>query len=202
MDPAATSSVTSLTLLERARQRDPAAWRMICELYAPLVYGWVRKSGVVNDEAPDVVQNVFCVVATHLDRFRHDRQGDTFRGWLITLTRNEVRGYFRKRGRQSVIAEGGSAANVRIHQVPDPLPDDSSDDDVAPSSERREFVRRSAELVRGDFAPQTWQAFWRSVVEGHEPADIARDLNMTANAIRQARFRVLKRLREFLQEWG
>lgn len=198
-----TSSVTSLSLLERARQHDPAAWRQLCDLYAPLIYGWARKAGVHSDDAADVVQEVFRVATTHLVRFRHDRQGDTFRGWLITVTRTEIRAFFRKRGRQSSVGEGGSTANVRMQQVPDLQETDPlSDSFVQPSSERSRLVRRSAEIVRGDFAPRTWEAFWRSVVEGHDVADIARDLNMTANSIRQARFRVLNRLREFMQEWA
>lgn len=197
----ATSSVTSLSLLERARRSDSMAWQQLCDLYAPLVYGWARKAGVENDDAPDIVQEVFRVVAASLGQFRHDRQGDTFRGWLITITRNEIRAFFRKRGRQPTVGEGGSTANVRIQQLQDAAEADPlSDSFLQPPSERCRLIRRSVELVQGDFAPRTWEAFWRSVVEGHDVADISRDLNMTANSIRQARFRVLNRLREFMQE--
>lgn len=85
----------------------------------------------------------------------------------------------------------------RIQQAPDWVESDAGleswDED---GSAERELMRRAAEIVRQDFESHTWQAFWRSVVEGHAAADIAADLNMTPGAVRQAKFRVLARLRE------
>lgn len=194
------SMTTSLSLLDRAKSRNPDAWRRLCELYAPLVYGWARKAGVASDDVPDIVQEVFRIVASHIQRFRHDRPEDTFRGWLITITRTEVSGFFRRQGKQLARSEGGSTALYRLGQLPEsPEADIDSDlwNDVA---SQRAFVRRAAEMVQRDFEPHTWQAFWRSVVEGQAAADIAAELKMTTNAIRQARFRVLARLRETLQD--
>lgn len=200
VNPPETANGTSLSLLERARMQDPTAWQRMCELYAPLVYGWARKAGVSEQDAPDIVQEVFRVVTSHLARFRHDRPEDTFRGWLITLTRTEIRSFFRKLGRQVQTGEGGSTAHLRLQQLPaEHDVDVVSDGENARRAEYHELLLRSTELVRRDFAPHTWQAFWRSVVEGHPPDEIAADLNMTTNAVRQARFRVLARLRETLQ---
>ncbi len=64
-----------------------------------------------------------------------------------------------------------------------------------------EVLMRAAEMIRGDFEERTWQAFWLSTVENMPPDEISLRLSMTANAIRQARFRVLARLREFLGYW-
>lgn len=191
------SLATSLSLIDRAREHEPEAWRRLCAIYAPLVYGWARKAGVRQDDAPDVVQDVFRIVAQHLTRFRHDRPEDTFRGWLLTITRNEIRGHFRRQSKQASAGEGGTTSLDRIHQLPDDngaVTDDWHDEEAA----RHEVLRRAAEIIRDDFEPQTWQAFWRSVVEGHETAEIAADLKMTINAIRQAKHRVLARLKETL----
>ncbi len=80
--------------------------------------------------------------------------------------------------------------------------DGSSSSLIGGELDRREILRRAAEIIRNDFEPHTWQAFWRSVVEEQAPHDIASDLNMTPNAVRQARFRVLARLRETIgDEW-
>ena len=46
--------------------------------------------GLREDDAADVFQEVFQSVAAHLSAFRRDRSGDTFRGWLRTITRNKV----------------------------------------------------------------------------------------------------------------
>ncbi len=190
---------TSLSLLERARQRDVEAWRQMCDIYAPLVYGWVRKGGVFEDDAPDVVQDVFRIVASSLERFRHDRPTDTFRGWLLTITRTEVRGFFRKHAQLAGAAQGGSTAQYRFGQIIDERTlDRDSDSSLISVTSQRDLLRRAAEAVRHDFEPHTWQAFWRSVVEGHATEDIAAELKMTTNAVRQAKFRVLTRLRATL----
>jgi RNA polymerase sigma-70 factor (ECF subfamily) len=195
------SHLTSVTLLERARQHDAVAWRTLCDLYGPLVYCWARKAGVAQHDVPDIVQEVFRVVATHLGRFRRDRPGDTFRGWLITLTRTEILAFYRKRSREQVRAEGGTDANVRLQQIADLTQFDADlNRPEVMLPERHRLVRRCAELIQRDFDPRTWQAFWRSVIEEHDVTEIAAELKMTANAIRQARFRVLQRLRECVNE--
>lgn len=56
------------------------------------------------------------------------------------------------------------------------------------------------EALRGEFGPATMTAFWRMAVEGHAAADIALELGMTEKAVRQAKYRVLRRLREAMAE--
>ena len=52
--------------------------------------------------------------------------------------------------------------------------------------------------VQGDFAPATWQAFRRHVLEGEPAVRVAAALGLSLNAVRVARSRVLKRLRQEL----
>jgi RNA polymerase sigma-70 factor (ECF subfamily) len=59
-------------------------------------------------------------------------------------------------------------------------------------------VARAIELMQADFQPATWKAFWEFVVNGRPAADIARELDLTPNAIYLARGRVLQRLRQEL----
>lgn len=203
MQPSGAGTTTSVSLIDRARQRDPDAWRRLCQIYAPLIYSWVRKAGVREHDAADVVQDVFRIVSTHLDRFRNDRPSDTFRGWLITITHNEVCGFQRRHVKESPAAVGGSTAQLQLQQTPfSRALDGSSSSLIGGELDRREILRRAAEIIRNDFEPHTWQAFWRSGVEEQAPHDIASDLNMTPNALRQARFRVLARLRKTIgDEW-
>jgi RNA polymerase sigma-70 factor (ECF subfamily) len=53
-------------------------------------------------------------------------------------------------------------------------------------------------LVKGDFSDDTWQAFWRLAVEGQSAPSIAAELGLSPSAVRQAKYRVLCRLREEL----
>ncbi len=184
---------TPLTLLERVRARDPVAWQRCFELYQPLVLSWCARAGLDTADAEDVAQEVFAAAAAALDRFRHDQPGDTFRGWLRAITRNQILQLFR-RGRGRAQAAGGSDALHDLQDLIDPLPGPGDDDSV----EIDQLYRRALELVRGELAERTWQAFWMTAVEGREPAMITQELGMTANNIRQAKSRVLRRIREEL----
>ena len=190
---------TSRNLINQARENSPDAWQRMSHVYTPLVYGWVRKAGLQQNDAADVVQDVFLIVAGALERFRHDRPEDTFRGWLLTITRNELRGWFRRQAKIVVTGEGGADARQFIEQVPQWVDENSSVDLEEDSASETELVRRAAELVRQDFQPHTWQAFWQTAVDGRSTSEVAESLEMSTVAVRQARFRVLARLREVLE---
>src|SRR5262245_13672085 len=89
------SGQTSPSLLARAQENQPAAWEQLVDLYAPLVYHWCRRAGLGAEDTEDVFQEVFRAVARALADFRRDRAGDTFRGWLRTITSNKIRDHFR-----------------------------------------------------------------------------------------------------------
>jgi RNA polymerase sigma-70 factor (ECF subfamily) len=186
---------TPLSLLEQLRANDAAAWRRCVSLYAPLVRFWCEHGGLRGPDAEDVTQEVFAAAATGLPGFRRDRPGDTFRGWLRGITRNQVLMHLRRdRGRKH--ADGGSAAWANLQEIADPLPEPVAGED----GEMSEVYRRALEQVRGEFPEHVWQAFWLTTVEGRAPAALAGDLDMTINHIRQAKSRVLRRLREELGE--
>ena len=183
--------ITRSTLLEGIRLRDDAAWQRVVELYGPLIYGWCRRSNCSESDAQDVVQEVFAAVATHIDRLRRE-SGDSFRAWLRTITRNKIIDQYRRR-RGLVPAAGGTDANAQIHALAESLDDSDAN---ARKQDRAELLSRALQMVRSDFEDSTWQAFWLSTVEGESTAAIATKLDMKPNAVRQARFRVVRRLRD------
>jgi RNA polymerase sigma-70 factor (ECF subfamily) len=188
-------SATPLSLLERVRARDAAAWSRLVALYQPLVLYWCRRGGVRGPDAEDVAQEVFAGAAAGLDHFRRDQPGDTFTGWLRGITRNQVLLHFRRnQGRPQ--AEGGSDAWEQLQNVHDPL----APTDAEEVAEMSQVYRRALEQVRGDFEESTWQAFWQTAIEGHPPAAVAGTLGMTPGAIRQAKSRVLRRLKQEMGE--
>ena len=108
---------TAASLLEQARAHDPAAWRRLVALYGPLVYSWARRWGLPAEDAADVVQEVFRAVVAHLGQYRRDRPGDTFRGWLWTISPRAQRMAWsgplaRKRRSASTSAFGRSPCTV------------------------------------------------------------------------------------------
>jgi RNA polymerase sigma-70 factor (ECF subfamily) len=83
---------------------------------------------------------------------------------------------------------------VQLHAVEDAAV--TKDEDEDPAEELDGLRRRALELVRGEFEERTWRAFWLTVVEGRSPSDIAAEMGVTPTAIRMAKSRVLRRLKE------
>lgn len=188
---------TSTALLECVRRNEPLAWRQLCQLYGPLVYAWCRKLGISPSDTPDVAQEVFRSVHGHVAGFRRDQPGQSFRAWLWTITRNKARDFFRSRaGRE--IAIGGTDAQLRLlDHAEEP---DSHSFGSSSHWQIRPEVLLGLETVRAEFEDRTWQAFWRTAVDEIPTATVAQELQMSVNAVRLARSRVLRRLRETLDE--
>jgi RNA polymerase sigma-70 factor (ECF subfamily) len=132
-------------------------------------------------------------VAAGLASFGRDRSGGTFRGWLKGITRHKLLDFLHKEGRRPVAA-GGTDALRLLQEVPGPdtpLPD-------APAAELLRLYERALQLLHTEFEAKTWQAFWQAAVDGAPVADIAAALGMTQAAVRKAKSRVLRRLREEL----
>ena len=189
-------SVTSMTLLHRVRSQDQDAWGDLVKLYAPLVYRLCRVAGVASHDASDIVQEVFKAVSRTIGRFRRDRPGDSFRAWLLTISRNKIHDHFRKQARQPR-AKGGTDMQALIHQVPELTWESSTDGSrFNPNSD---LMRRAVRLVRNDFAESTWRAFWRVAIEGQSADVVAEQLDISKWSVYQAKSRVLSRLRDELQ---
>jgi RNA polymerase sigma-70 factor (ECF subfamily) len=189
------SSATSRSLLARVQADEPGAWERLVNLYAPLVLRWCRRAGLQDQDVADVMQDVFQAVVGHVGRFRKERAGDTFRGWLRRITQNKLRDHFRKRGGEAQ-GVGGSSAQERLSQVPERPPAEA--DLAADDAGERALFARALDLIRGEFEERTWSAFWRTAVEGRAAKDVAADLGMTPGAVRVAKSRVLHRLRQEL----
>jgi RNA polymerase sigma-70 factor (ECF subfamily) len=182
---------TSSTLLVRIKARDQEAWKRFVRLYGPLVYVWCLRSGLQEADADDVGQDVFRTVSEAIDGFDPEQDGASFRAWLRTVTRSRVADFYRRKAREAV-AEGGSEAQRRWLDVPQ-APDDSGSDD---EGDQRVLARRAIDLVLESCKDKTRQAFLRVVIAREAPAEVARDLEMTVNAIYLAKSHILRKFRE------
>ena len=190
---------TSTSLLERVQAQEPEAWQRLVDLYGPTVYGWCRQSGLQAEDAADVMQEVFGAVARGVANFRRDRPGDSFRAWLRTIARTKLCDHFRRLGRQPQ-PRGGTTAQQNLAQLAQPDPDSLLPEDGRAAD--RELWQRAMEMVRAEFEPRTWEAFWRLAIERRPGADVAADLGISLQAAYQAKYRVLKRIRRELDEPG
>jgi RNA polymerase sigma-70 factor (ECF subfamily) len=148
--------------------------------------------GLQEPDAADVGQEVFRAVAGAIAQFHHDQQGDTFRGWLRTITWNKLRD-FARRARKETVGQGGSDALGRLLEVPAENPPDT--DASAIEEDNLLVYRQALELILAEFSDTSSKAFLRVVVDQQAPADVAAELGISVNAVYLARSRILARLR-------
>jgi RNA polymerase sigma-70 factor (ECF subfamily) len=189
--PAHSTDSTSVSLLDRVKAQDSQAWQRLVDLYSPLLFSWCRRCGLGHEDAEDVVQQVFRSITRQIGQFRRERQGDTFRGWLRVIARNQICQYYRAEGRHPQ-AVGGTTARLQLQELPDESLGTDESNDV---QDARDLFCRGLDLIRSEFEAHTWQAFWSLVVDGRASDDVCREFGMTSGALRQAKYKVLRKLR-------
>ena len=183
---------TSYSLLQSAQRGDPDGWRQIATIYGPVIYGWARRCGCQSADAADIMQETLTAMSGALARFEN-QPDTTFRGWLWTITRNKMRDQTR---RQREISEGGTEANLRLHQTPDPAADalNRSEPPSDLQSDLATARTRALLLLRDSFDPRAWRMFWETAVQGRDATAVAEEMNVSRWAVYKARARVLQRL--------
>jgi RNA polymerase sigma-70 factor (ECF subfamily) len=186
---------TRVSLLLRLRDlRDGAAWREFVELYAPLVYGYARKQGLQDADAADLSQEVLGAVAGSVGRLEYDPCRGAFRNWLFTVVRRRLANWRTAQGRR-VQGSGDTAT----HQLLERCLSRREPEAEWEAEWKRQVFLWACEQVRQEVADSTWQAFWRTAVEGRPGKQVAADLGLTVAAVYHARSRILARLKELVQ---
>ncbi len=186
---------TRVSLLVRLGDaRDSAAWTQFVDLYAPLVYGYARKQGLQDADAADLAQEVLVNVAGAVGRLEYDPSRGSFRSWLFTIVRRKLSN---RRRAQRTRREGtnGTSTEALLEQSPAPR----AEQDQWEAEWERGVFTWACEQVRKDVTVSTWQAFWRTAVDGESGKQVAADLGLSIPAVYHARSRILARLKELVQ---
>src|SRR6187397_2632321 len=109
---------TRASLLFRLRDsQDHEAWVEFVSLYEPVAYRLLRRHGLQDADAREVLQDLFVAVSRGIERFEPDARLGSFRGWLRLVIRNLVINYLKQRGRRTVAA-GGTDMLAMLELVP------------------------------------------------------------------------------------
>ncbi len=181
---------TPVSLLERVRARwDQDAWARFVRLYSPLIFFWGRRCGLQAADAADLTQDVLTTLFEKMPDFSYDRH-KSFRAWLRTVTLNHWRDRQRRLATRPLPGDDQQLSELPV----------AGDLAALEDGEYRQYVvSRALQIMRADFQPATWQAFWEHGVLGRPAAEVAAELGLTVAAIYCARVRVLSRLRQELQ---
>jgi RNA polymerase sigma factor (sigma-70 family) len=190
-----TIATTRASLLLRIRDpRDRIAWGEFVELYAPLIHAYGLHYGLQDADAADLAQEVLRRVARSAADFEYDPARGSFRGWLFTVTRNEL---LKLAARNAKKAKG--SGDTQVHEVLAQQPDKAQDEEEWDREYQWNLFHWAAERVKHEFREATWQAFWLTAVGGREAGEVARELNISVGAVYIARSRVTARIRQEIQ---
>src|SRR5439155_17430108 len=112
------------------------SWKRFVQLYTPLLLFWAQRCGLQNQDAADLVQEVFVTLVQKMPEFRYDAQR-SFRNWLRTITLNKWRDFLRRRARP-----GAAAGDLTD------LPAPPEADALEEREYRQHLVRRALQLMQ------------------------------------------------------
>jgi RNA polymerase sigma-70 factor (ECF subfamily) len=188
---------TRASLLIRLKDRaDQEAWQEFMEIYRPVVCRLARHKGLQDADAEDLAQQVFLAVARAIDRWQADPARARFRTWLGRIAHNLL---------VNMVTRGPldrATGNTHIQDLLEQRPAaEGPESEFVQVQYQREVFRWAARRVRREFAAETWQAFWQTAVRGRSTPEVSEELGKSIGSVYAARSRVMRRLRETIDEW-
>lgn len=185
-------------ILRLSKPTDVQAWQEFSDVYAPALYSLARRRGLQPADAEDVAQETLFAVARAIERFEPNRERARFRTWLARIARNMIADFCAgklKRPLTQLISDSWlqSAGNAS-HRSADPIDEEFSQE------YRSALFQLAARRVQARVSEITWRAFYQTSIESLPPVDVAKQLGMPLGTLYVARCRVLKLLREEVQD--
>ena len=187
---------TRPSLILRVRDpNDADAWNQFATLYRPVILRLARRKGIQTADAEDLAQQVLLSVAGAIERWQPDQQRARFRTWLQTIVRNAILNAVQRRSPDQ--AAGGDCDPERFESNQTARTDD---EETLRDEYRRELFHQAAQRIHAEFAEDTWDSFWKTAVQGVDIETLSAQSGRTRGSIYASRSRVMKRLREAIEE--
>ena len=189
---------TRSSLLQRLRSSscDEKSWREFVALYEPLLLRYVQARGLAENDAIDVVQNVFASLLEALRKFELDHSRGRFRTWLWRVTQNAIADWSRRQKRRRA-AEDGWRETIEEFGT-------SSTEELEEEWEtacRQRVMEFSLVRIRDETRSKSWSCFEQHILKGRPAADVATELGLSAGAVYVNASRVLARVRRKCTEY-
>ena len=168
---------------------DQQAWDEFVQIYQPVVYRVARSRGLQEADAQDLVQTVFVSIAGSIGKWTAHDPKVKFRHWLLRVAKNATINALTRKP----VDQAGAVADVPLEEFEDL---NRQSDSLIELEYRRELFIRASEMVRVDFAADTWKAFELTAIQGLSNEDAAQELGKSIGTIYAARSRIMKRLSE------
>jgi RNA polymerase sigma-70 factor, ECF subfamily len=185
---------TRVSVILGACQGDPERWREFDAIYRPMLLAFLRRQGLPDFDANDVVQDIFLKLLEKIQTY--DREKYRFRSWLFAVAHNTLVDKARRRASYSKAVAGWVANVLR------PTASDSrkmADEWV--KLHRTKILSHSLETVRARTSPHVWDCFEQRLLRNRPGAEIAAELKLELNVVYVNAHRVLERVRAVCLEF-
>jgi RNA polymerase sigma-70 factor (ECF subfamily) len=183
---------TSLSLIKNVRDRsDKESWSRFHDFYAPLLMRYLRRLGLLEDRANDLVQDVFVRLLQALPTFELDSKRGRFRSYLWKLTYSALvdearRVKVRRQAEEEWVKRFHESSEAESKRLQDELNEINQE----------QVLKRALPRVHAATSRQAWACFEQRVLRDRSGADISADLGITAEAVYVYASRVLKAVRK------
>ena len=177
-------------LAAAAANGDQDAFATLVERYRSYIYTIAYKIALNEDDALDIVQQVFLRLVEKIGSFRME---GSFQGWVAAITTNEALSLLRKSSRREISTEPEMVARMSEEQQER----DGSNGEALKTLEARER-RKLVEGAMHTLSPQQRAILTLKLSEDLGPLDISVRLGLPASQVRSQLHRAIERLREMM----
>ena len=168
-------------VLENARRLGESALSTLVKKSYPFVFRYFYYRSVTREDAEDLTSEVFVRVVNSIKG-----QKGYFPAWLISIARNLLTDYYRKRGR---------LRETSLEEIEEPSSDsDKNEKDTLHPDDLRKMLDFLTEEQK--------QVIVLRCIEGNTNKEVAKTMNKSIGAIKALQFRALSALKVILKKEG
>jgi RNA polymerase sigma-70 factor (ECF subfamily) len=187
---------TSTILRDLASDQSDAAWLRLTERFRDPIVRFARRLGLTACDAEDVAQETLTAFVCAYRQGRYERSKGRLSRWLLGFAYRQAQSARRSSARRRLV-EGDPAGGSFWADVPDPSAG-------GPARWDREWedalLEQCLRQVRQEVEPRTMRAFELVMRPGAAAASVADELGVPVKAVYNAKYSVLRRLRDLRRQ--
>ena len=168
-------------VLENARRLEESALSTLVKKSYPFVFRYFYYRSVTREDAEDLTSEVFVRVVNSIKG-----QKGYFPAWLISIARNLLTDYYRKRGR---------SRETSLEEIKEPS---SDSDENEKDTLHPDDIRKMLDMI----TEEQKEVIILRFIEGNTNEEVAKVMNKSVGAIKALQFRALSALRDILKKEG
>lgn len=186
---------TSQTLLNKLKEStNDSAWNRFYGLYSPVILGFLRKRGLDQSSAEDILQETMCELVHCLPKFEYRPEKGRFSTYLCTIVRGTMSKRLRRiKGIEIPLKDSPGSQKFDIPDLYRPEFFDAFNENY-----KKKLMQKALSRVKKRVEPLTWKSFQLFVLDGKKSAnEVAAELGVQdRNSIYQHKKRMISLLRD------